>query len=188
MGILLYLILQPLIGREWQGLAVWGWLGGLWLFGLAAWFMLANSREAPRAWVPLLLLLLATVFLSVLLMLGGTASYAQYGLAWAGVIAGAGLGSLLMGRGFSPDPRPAPFLVAIPWVGFLISAHFFSDLSAAASLLAWASLLSLVFPWLPKVKSRGGVWILVGQIAWIILAFGVAIVVTHQAAGPGYDF
>lgn len=187
-GGLLFLILQPLIGREWEGMAIWGWLGGLGLFWLGVWLVIATGKEAPRGWVPLLWLLISTVGLSVLLMVGGTASYAQYGLALAGVIAGAGLGSFFMGRGFLPDPRPAPILVAIPWGGFLIAAHFYSELPMSAALLAAAALLSLVVPWLPKVKSMRVVWIGAIQIAWTVLTLGIAIVLTHQAMGSGYDF
>lgn len=185
---LLYLMLRPLIGRVWEGSAVFVWLGGIGLVWLAAWVAMAQSHRAAQGWRPLALLLLSTIGLSILLIVGGTASYAQYALAIAGVIAGAGLGSLPGARRLIPDSRPSAVGIVIPWMGLLVAAHFYADLPITVSVLATVSLLSLVFPWVPKLKNLSGAWLLAIQIGWTMLALVIAIVMTHQAQSSAYDF
>jgi hypothetical protein len=184
--LLLFLLLRPLLGRAWEGLDALLHVALFGLLWLAVWWMMDRAQKATTAWHPLLVLLLATVGLSILLMVSGTATYAQYALALGGMVAGAGVWSLPGLRRWVPDSRPATALLAVPWSGLLISGYVFAEMQPWSALLAAVALLALVFPVLPHLKRLRTRSMVTIQVGWTILVFIAAIAWAYHHA-PRFD-
>lgn len=186
-GGLVFVMVRPLIGRTWEGNAAVVWpvvLGAAWL---AVWALLVRGRKIEPAWKYSLLLSLSAGGLSVLLMVGGVASYSQYALALTGAIVGVGAGSLPLLVRFAPEGRAAAALVCVAWSGLLTGGLLFAEVPPASAALAAAALLGYLFSIFPKVKRLGTASMACVQVGWIVLCFAASIVWAYHSV-PRFDY
>jgi hypothetical protein len=185
------LILRPLIGRFWNGFESLPWIGGTAFLWFLVWQTLAHAIRFPQnsdRGKPLLLIWIATVGLSILLTASGIASYGLYVLALSGAIAAAGLASLPQVRKVVPDFRPAPALIAIPWMGFLSAGYFYADLRflpMALSVLALAT--TLLLPQIPRLRKLKPVTLFTLQLLWLMALQVLALFQTLKNS-PDFNY
>ncbi len=186
-SILIYLLAQPMIGRTWEEDAAIIWPVSLIAGTAAAWAFLVRGHGAEPAWRYIGLLLLATAGLSILLMIGGVASYSLFALGLAGGIAGGSLGALPLVHRLAPASRPGPAMVCLPWSGLLAAGTVYADVPPASALLALVSLAALMLPSVPKLNNLGPVKRTALQGVWLLLFLAAAIAWAHHNA-PSFDY
>lgn len=174
-----FLLLRPLIGRSWNGFENILWIGSIALLWFVVWQILAHARQfsqTPRHGKNLLLVWIAVTGLSILLTASGTASYGLSLLALSGTIAAAGLASLPRIRRVVPDSQPAPALIVIPWMGFLVAGFFYADLQLVPAILSILALTTtLLLPQFPSLRNLKPRTLFSVQLLWLVFLQCIAL-------------
>ena len=184
-GVLLFLLLQPMFRHEWGGGEGFVWTGALGLAWMAVWGAWGRTAlsQPIATWVVIGVL---TGGLAAVVMIAGSATFSQNGLALAGAVAAFGVYYLaaVLTRGHSPGlPLALPGLV---WPGLLTAGIFYADIPWLAAVLLGAAALGVLIPLAPRVRKLSPPVRLAAVAGWVAVLLAAALWWTQQQAPDLY--